>query len=181
MSLAARRTEDAVARSALDAAIDTLSAHARAHRALQAPAAGGGPTDVSDYLGRLCQALARSTLASRHIAVTLVESPAVLDAERCWRLGLIVAELINNAARHAFAASGDGRSRQILVEARPEAGAFHCLVSDNGAASADPTPGLGSRIVDALAGELGGRVERRYGPEGSSVLVTFPLDAPPAA
>ena len=46
-----------------------------------------------------------------------------------------------------------GRQRRTLL----------CRVSDNGAATAAVRPGLGTRLVDALAAELDGHVERRFG------------------
>ena len=52
-------------------------------------------------------------LQQKGIKLTLrIFGSAKLDAIRCWRASLIVAELITNACRHAFKASGD----QILVE-----------------------------------------------------------------
>ena len=112
ISLAAHRAQHPQARSALDAAAERLRRYAGAHRALQAPLAGGGMIDLSDYLRELCRAQVQASLAERNIAVTLVETPIDLEAERCWRVGMIVSELITNAARHAFGAHGG----QVLVE-----------------------------------------------------------------
>jgi two-component sensor histidine kinase len=42
----------------------------------------------------------------RGIELVLVERPFKMSSERCWRLGLILSELITNSARHAFAESG---------------------------------------------------------------------------
>lgn len=182
ISLVAHRTQHPQARSALDAAAERLRRYASAHRALQAPLAGG-TIELSDYLGGLCRALVQASLAERNIAVTLVEAPVELDAERCWRVGMIISELITNAARHAFDANG-GR---VLVEVLTAGAEALCRVSDDGRGwpereggdggegRAAPVPGVGSRIVDGLARELGGRVAREFTPAGSRVELRFPL------
>ena len=46
------------------------------------------------------------------IELELASRPLKLRSERCWKLGLIVSELITNSARHAF---GD-RGGTIQVE-----------------------------------------------------------------
>jgi two-component sensor histidine kinase len=89
-----------------------------------------------------------------------------LDHARCWRVGIIVSELINNAARHGLP-SGRG---EIFISAGVNAGRVVCRVSDNGA-TATVRPGLGTRLVDALAAELDGHVERRFG--GATITLTF--------
>ncbi|MGA0600269.1 sensor histidine kinase [Caulobacter sp. KR2-114] len=179
ISLAAHRTHHPQARTALDAAAERLRRYASAHRALQAPL-GGGAMDLSAYLRELCRAQVQAWLAERNIAVTLVESPVELDAERCWRVGMIVAELVTNAARHAFDVNG-GR---VLVEVHMSDDEVTCRVSDDGggwlagAGSAAPIPGMGTRIIDALALDLGGRIERRFTAAGARVRLSFPWRGP---
>jgi hypothetical protein len=93
-----------------------------------------------------------------------------LCADQCWRLGMIVFELINNAARHAF----PGREGEIRVELL-RAGAFaKCSVTDNGSAALTVRPGRGLKIIDELSKSLGGRCIQKFEPRGSRSILAFP-------
>jgi hypothetical protein len=37
-------------------------------------------------------------------------------------------------------------------------------------------PGIGTKLVDALANELEGSIERQFGQSGATVLLSFPMD-----
>ena len=94
----------------------------------------------------------------------------MLQSDECWLLGMIVYELITNAARHAFA----GKNGQIRVELLC-AGAFvQCKVLDNGAAPANVQRGSGLKIVGELIKALDGRFEQKFGTAGSTSILTFP-------
>jgi two-component sensor histidine kinase len=170
ISLAAARSSSLEAKATLAEAAGRLRDFADAHRALQAPAPGA-VLDLSDYLRSLCSALVRASLAERGIRLTFVEEPVELDAERAWRVGLIVSELITNAVRHGLG----GRNGEIIVVVMGrESGEIHCRVTDNGRGDGEFRPGRGSGIVDALAVELGGQVERQFTASGTTVLLSFP-------
>jgi len=87
-----------------------------------------------------------------------------MNSERCWRLGLIVSELITNSERHAF--GNDGGS--IRVELLPSLSFVECRVTDSGTGEAIPGPGHGLKIVEALAKSLGGTIDQRFGPHGAT-------------
>jgi hypothetical protein len=67
-----------------------------------------------------------------------------MNSERCWRLGLIVSELIKNAERHAFRNGGG----LIRVELLPSLSFVECRVTDNGTGEANTCPGPGLEIVE---------------------------------
>lgn len=168
ISRAASRCANIDARTALAGAARRLLDYADIHRALQPPVAGG-PADLSLYLRALCGAITRASLAERNIHLTLVEDAIEIDAEKCWRVGMIVSELITNAARHGL----QYRGGSIIVELSSSDGGVQCLVTDNGR-STNPKPGRGTRITRALARELGGRVDWYFSPSGTTVLLHFP-------
>ena len=114
-------------------------------------------------------------LSERGIQLMLIEEEVELQAERCWRVGLIVSELITNAMRHAFAHTC-GPDPQIVVELSAAGGGVRVRVSDNGVAVRRATSGSGSgtKIVDALAADLGGYMQRDFGDAGASVLLWIP-------
>jgi two-component sensor histidine kinase len=80
------------------------------------------------------------------IDLVVAASPLRLQSDRCWRLGMIVYELITNAARHAFA-NGSGQVRVELWRARKF---VECSVTDDGSAPADVQRGRGLTIVHEL-------------------------------
>jgi two-component sensor histidine kinase len=168
ISRAASRCSNIDSRTALAGAARILLDHADIHRALHPPMAAG-PTDLSLYLRRLCSAIVRANLAERNIHLTLVEAAIEIGAEKCWRVGMIVSELITNAARHGFRQRGGS----IIVELSTPDGAVQCLVTDDGR-SINPKPGRGTRITSALARELGGRIDWHFAPSGTTALLHFP-------
>lgn len=93
-------------KAVLAAVADRLHNFARVHHALQMQE-HSTYIDASAYLRQLCRAISRSKLDCQKIELVLVECPFWLESGRCWRLGLIVSELITNAARHAFLKRGD--------------------------------------------------------------------------
>ena len=172
-SLAATRTSSPEARDVLHQMINRLCGYAGAHRLLQPPLADE-PADLADHLGALCDAMRSAGLRQRGIVLTLSpEQPARLRSTRCWRVGLIVAELITNASRHALARRGG--TIEIVLSGAP--GWIECRVRDNGTASSDARPGRGTRLVDALAAELDAVVERRFEPRGTTVTLLIPSDS----
>jgi len=167
--LTAARSSNNEVKVALNAVAKRLHYHAEVHRSLRMPE-HDAHVDAAAFVYKLCQAINRSKLADTKIRLVFVTSPLWLASNRCWRLGMIVYELVTNAARHAFAdANGE-----IRVELR-HAGAFaECRVLDNGSASKGLRPGHGLKIVRELVKALDGRFEQQLGSGGSRSSLIFP-------
>jgi hypothetical protein len=144
------------------------------YRVLRPPSVAG-PADLTDTIARLCRAQSDvSEFRRRRIDLLLAyDDPIELDAWRCWHASLIVAELINNACRHALGL----RSGLISVGIAESDGRVLCSVSNNGVVDKNWMPGLGTQLIDALAVGLGGLVERRFGESGATAVLSFPLVA----
>ena len=170
LSIAARSANDE-AKAALAAVQDQLQMYARVHHALQMPE-HTSRIDAAAYLRQLCWAISRSKLERKGIELRFVERTFRMNSERCWRLGLIVSELITNAERHAFRNGGGS----IRVELLPSLSFVECRVTDNGTAEANARPGHGLKIVEALAKSLGGTIDQRFGPQGATAVLIFPAD-----
>jgi two-component sensor histidine kinase len=170
LSIAARSANDE-ARAALAAVQDQLQMYARVHHALQMPE-HTSRIDAAAYLRQLCRAISRSRLESKDIELLLVERTFQMNSERCWRLGLIVSELITNAERHAFRNGGG----LIRVELLPSLPLIECRVTDNGTSKANTRPRQGLKIVEALAKSLGGTIDQRFGPRGATAVLIFPTE-----
>jgi len=100
-----------------------------------------------------------------------------LQAERCWRLGMIVHELISNAARHAFG----NRGGAIRVAVWQDGAFVKCSVQDSGSVTNSIRPGHGLKIVNSLSRALGGRFRQTFGVQGSKSLLVFPCDSEPVS
>jgi two-component sensor histidine kinase len=170
VSLAAARSKNGEVKDALAAVADSLQHYALVHHALQIPEYRTR-VDAAAYLRQLCLSLSRSKLDSQSIKLVLVDHPIFVQSDRCWQLGMIVFELITNAARHAF----NERGGEIRVELFPSGSLVECHVSDNGSAPAEFRPGRGLKIIEALVEGLDGRFEQQFRALGSAAVVIFPV------
>jgi two-component sensor histidine kinase len=169
--LAARSTHEET-KAALSQIINRLHALAASHQMLRPPLTTGS-VDLSANLAQLCHAMTSSGLAERDIELHLaVTEPVMLDAKRCWRAELIISELITNASRHAY----PSQAGRISVAVGTAAGQIICRVSDDGSPSATVKRGLGSELVDGLAADLDGYIERVHKASGTTITLFFPQD-----
>ena len=113
VSRAAARSRNQEVKVTLARIIEQLSNYAAVHHALQMPD-HDKYIDAAAYLDDLCLSIGRSKLDGLKIDLLVAASPLRLPSMQCWRLGMIVFELITNSARHAF---GNG-SGQVRVEYR---------------------------------------------------------------
>jgi two-component sensor histidine kinase len=169
VSLAAAHSGNEEVKLALSAVNELLHSYADVHRALQMP-----DTDVladaATYLRRLCLSIGRSKLNHLEIQLVLAACPLLLRSDRCWRLGMIVYELITNAASHACS----GGKREIRVELLRGGSYVICQVQDNGAPPRSVVPGRGLKIVHELVETLNGNLKHKVGSNGTMSLLAFP-------
>lgn len=172
VSVTAAKTKNDETKAALGKVLDYLYDYASVYRALQMPV-GDGFIDAAGYLSELCHSISRSRLRHKRIQLSLANQPLQLRAEQCWRLGMIVSELITNSARHAF---GGGDSGSIRVELLGRGPSAECRVMDNGVARKEFRPGQGLKIIQSLALEMGGTVRQFLLENGTISVICFPLD-----
>lgn len=172
-SLMASKASTDEARWALSEVANQLHIAAETHKILRPPSVDE-LVDFTDAVARLCRAVADDgELRHRKINLFLTfDRPIALSSWRCWHANLIIAELINNACRHAF----DARPGRIAIIISESDGRVVCNVRDDGRGPKAPTLGLGTQLVDALAAELDGFVERRFTQSGSTVTLSFIKD-----
>jgi two-component sensor histidine kinase len=171
-TLLSARSSNEETKAALAQVIDQLHALASAHEILRPPLTTA-LADLGANLTQLCRVMTSSTLAERGIELNLaIAEPVLLDAKRCWRAELIVSELITNASRHAFAS----QAGRISVAVKTASGQVICRVSDDGSPAATLKRGLGTELIEALADDLDGYVERLHNASGTTVTLCFPQD-----
>jgi len=169
----ASRISDTEARVALQRVAARLAAFANAHRALQSPDAASD-LNLGDYLSHLLETLSQASLRDHGVTLKLLDDDITLEPERCWRVGLIIAELVTNSAKHA----PGGRASAIMVEVRTAGAELNCSVADNGGSKTKhPTPSRGVRLIKRLAVELGGDIHWIFRPTGVTAVLTCPLAA----
>src|SRR5260221_4451676 len=171
LSAKAWRSDSVVVKAALRDVVDLLHRCADVHRALHMPDQGR-LTDAARYLQQLRFSITRYRMDRLAIRVLFAADDLQLEGERCWKLGLIVSELLTNVARHA---RFDGGHPELRVELMLAGNVVKCRVSDNGSAPEPIRRGRGLAIIGELACSLGGRVHTSCTAEGYSFLVTFPL------
>jgi two-component sensor histidine kinase len=173
VSRIAARSVNHEVKVALAHIIELLYHYAELHRALQMPE-NDTRIDAAAYLENLCLSITRSKLHGEKIDLVLTASPLQLPSERCWRLGMVVCELVTNAARHAFG-NGNGQVRIELSRARKR---VECRVVDHRSAPTNIQRGRGLKIVDELVKGLDGRLDQKFGQRGSFSILTFPYGEP---
>jgi two-component sensor histidine kinase len=171
-SLAAARSTNDDVKNALDGVARLLHHCADVNRALAMPT-HNTMVDVSEYICVLCQSIRRARLDHRGVELVVVAHPLQMLSDRCWKLGIIVSELITNSVRHAFKGGGG----KIQIELSGTGSYVQCCVSDDGSSEAPGTPGHGLKIIDSLAKELDGLVVHRFGVEGAVSILIFPLNS----
>jgi two-component sensor histidine kinase len=128
-------------------------------------------TSVGDYVGTLSHALAAAILEPRRIRCQATIGDGFLESKRCERLGLIIVELVTNAAKHAFPNQQPGL---IQIEAFYGDGFWHCTVKDSGIGTCGARRGAGERIVEDLARSVGGHAITQSCSDGTTVTVVVP-------
>ena len=165
---------DTAASAQLALAASRVAAEARVHQHLYV-GDGDGAIDCGAYLRRQSADLASTLQPEQGATINVEVMSAALPTAQIVPLGLIVAELVANAAKH-----GSGR---ISVSLAPAArGEYALVVSDEGAGlppGYDPaatTTGLGMRVIATLVGQLRGRLT--FGTNGSGPGAKFTVAFP---
>jgi two-component sensor histidine kinase len=131
--------------------------------------------DAATYLDELCRDLIASVHKEDGTSILLKTDigSELLPTDRAITIGLIVNELVTNAVKYAF--PGETRGT-VLVTLKRLSGELRLTVADDGqgldARRADS--GLGGRLVEGFAQQLGGRVERESNSQGTAVRIILP-------
>jgi len=130
--------------------------------------------DAAAYLDELCRELIVS-VQNGGTAISLktdIESE-FLPTDRAVPVGLIVNELVTNAIKYAFQPNTKGT---VSVTFKREGGRLRLTVADDGK-GVDPQradSGLGGRLVEGFAQQLGGQLERESSSQGTTVRLILP-------
>ena len=126
---------------------------------------------VADFFEPLCEALSETILEPAAIRCEAAIEDGKLSATQGHRLGLIVSELVTNAAKHAFP---DRKGGLIRVEALNRNGCWCFTVTDNGRGATGSLQGTGGRILEGLARSIGAQLHCQSGQGGTRVTIVLP-------
>jgi two-component sensor histidine kinase len=131
--------------------------------------------NAATYLDELCRDLIASVHKEDSTSIELKTDIGneLLPTDRAIPIGLIVNELVTNAVKYAFPGKTSGT---VLVTLKRLPGELRLTVADDGQ-GLDPRradSGLGGRLVEGFAQQLGGRVERESNGQGTPVRLILP-------
>ena len=164
------RASDPVVRAELESALNRVDGIAAAHRFLYHGDAPAAEIDITVYLGELCIALESALLRSDKVKLSCHIEPVTVTRDRAISIGLIVNELVTNAARHAFP---DDRSGTITVSLVGAGKGLDLVVADDGVGMAPETRegSLGRRLIAAFVREAKGELETESSSAGTRCIV----------
>ena len=168
---------DPTAKDALSETQARISAIAGLHRKLYT-SDDVRSVSLDSYLASLAAELDTTMKASGHTSrVKLDLEPVILPTDRAISVGMIVTELLTNAYKYAYPSGETGEVRIIMK--RTSAVAARLVVEDDGVGwdgSGKPRgTGLGTRIVGAMAGQLGTSISYGDGSSGTRVSIDLPV------
>lgn len=174
VSLEARNQKSGEGKAALERVSHRIAALGRLYSVL-GETNSVKAVDAATYLEALCRDLIESVQKENGTSIALKTDIAreSLPVDRAMPLGLIVNELVTNAIKYAFPGEPKGT---ITVTLKRFAGELRLTVADDGQ-GADPQradSGLGSRLVDSFARQLGGHVEQVSNSKGTTVCLMLP-------
>jgi two-component system, chemotaxis family, sensor kinase Cph1 len=102
---------------------------------------------------------------------TLSLSPVLISTDRAVTLGLVLTELLINSNKYAY----DGAAGPVEIELIADRRHLHLTVADKGVGRTSPRKGVGSRIIDALVMQLGGKFVLSDNRPGLRTTVTIPV------
>jgi len=179
LNLQMRSTDNEEARSTLAAASGRMRSFSAAHRTLYDNYRSIGEASVvemSSYLGDLTDHLLDALFINDDVTLKLNVNGARLPREQAAAIGLVVNELVTNAAKHAF----DDAGGEIEVTFEDDADGWRLVVADNGCGF-DGKPdagGLGATLVEAFARQAGGDIVRESSPAGTRYTLKVAAPAP---
>lgn len=176
LSMQSRRIADPQARAEFATAQQRVRTIANLHSKLYREERLGS-VNGRTYLDDLCDQLRALLLAERpNVSLVARGGDFEMDIDQATSLGLIINELVSNAAKHAFK---PGQAGNIFVELKRGGGQCVLCVSDDGcgtSARSNTGDGMGLKLVELLTTQLDGRFHQESLP-GMRTTVVFPCGA----
>ncbi|MGH1570314.1 sensor histidine kinase [Methylobacterium sp. P31] len=179
----ARQLADAQAKAALANTANRVLVMARVHERLRVSSTADALVNAQEFIATLCEDLKTALLDLRPVTIAVEAEAHDLSHQRAVAIGLIVNEALTNALKYAFP---DDRAGLVSVMFRREADWFRLEVKDDGVGfdpeRAPTEGGLGRRLMQSMAGQIGGTltIMPDESASGTIVTVSFPVARPRA-
>lgn len=157
LGMQARLAGDPAVREQLQKAVDRIQTIGDVHASLYR-VSSADLVDFGDYLRRLCERLAATVVDGERVRLQVQVDAVMTPLDEAVALGLIVNELVTNAAKHAYPSPAAGVIHVRLVHAPDE---LVLSVSDEGQGLPEPLDGrgIGMRLVRSLVQQCRGKLE----------------------
>lgn len=173
IDLQARRAPEPSIASALREVSDRIQAIANASQQLAVRSADLAGVRLDDHLCGLVKQIERG-LGREGIEIDCEVDEATASVEKATSISIIVNELVTNAIKHAFNGEGSGR---VLVAGRT-GHSFELIITDDGrgmtATRKDGHTGLGTKLVESFARQLGAQHKVTSTDEGTTHRLVIP-------
>lgn len=169
LELQKRQTSNEDARDRIAAVLDRVLAIGLAHDQLTFKESASS-VNMQEYLAALC-----ANIDPRRAQISVIANvDAVgIPLDRAAPIGLIVNELVTNSFKYAF--DEDGGSIIVTFRVYEMIGEAELTVRDNGRGMKGARPGaFGLRLVQMLAGQLGGTLTHDDALKGTVVTIRLP-------
>lgn len=150
-----------------------LEAFGLIHRMLKPDEGSVVQVCVASYLRALCTHLERACLSGRGLSLSTDFGAGTIDPRLCQQLGLIVIELVMNAAKHAFEGREQGRV-EIGFRMLADGGCVAWVADDGcGFAFAEGAATRGLGLIHRLARAGGGACGCVSSPNGARIEIRY--------
>lgn len=174
LRLQARNLENDDARRQLDVAAQRIMAVGAVHRQLWKSDLVQ-QVNFGAHLTQLRDDLVESWGEAWRDRIRIKAGQVLLPTDRAIILALVTTEILTNAVKYAYG----GAPGPIDISVREEVGrGLRLTIADRGGGM-PTTPnrqGLGTRLIQTLTTQIGGRVETTTGAGGTSVVLTVPFE-----
>lgn len=131
----------------------------------------------SRYVQEVCDGIKSSLLRDGRVTLNVNVEDAPVEIARAMSLGLIVNELVANAARHGF---GEGQGGTIDVTFASVGADYVLTIRDDGAGHSEAgigeKKGLGLRLAESCVRQIGGTMEIAGSGKGTVCVIRAPID-----
>lgn len=136
---------------------------------------------VVGYLSQLLDGLERMVSGDGEGQLSVAGDDSALSTERALAVGILVAELVTNAFKHAY----PGTRGPVTVTARAAAaGVLTLTVADRGRGmppeGSERSKGMGQGIIQMMASKLGATLRHEDAAPGARFVLEIPLDLSPS-
>ena len=163
LAMQQRESQSPEVTRALSSAATRVQSFAAIHQTIYTAEKYSNDIYLPQYLAPLTQQLESGLFEGRNVRIGLECDPVDIPRERALAFGLIINELVTNAAKHAFPNGREGRITVTYTD--PPEGAWKLSVGDDGigvkdgqATSDKPGSGLGKILMESFAETAGGHI-----------------------